>query len=1052
MDPESCGNLEMDDLDLGDRLARLLGVPEGQGARAARLAATSFFLSAALAALKTAQAGVFLEACPRSMISWAYAGSALLLMALSSVAVSFATRMLVGALTRALLAASIVSLLALRGALALELSSVPFAAYVVIEALSGVLVIQVWSVISAATDARSARRLLPVAGIGAGLAWTLSAIAIRPLVHLTGAEALIVIGVFFLGCTWVCVRIVDQRDITDRRVQRRGSGFVRDWLSGLAFVARSRLMRLMTALAMIALVLEQVMDFHLMATAREELGDAESISAFFGTYYGVTSAIGLLLLVGFSSRVMAALGAARALLVTPLSLVVVAGVATALPGLASAVALRGASRVLKQSIWSSATEQMQTPLPVRRRSQARAVTRGVLAPGAYVLGALALAALPAHFETRWLTLVSALTAALMCLFIWRFARRTYLSSLRRAIDERSFELGTGRALSSEPLDVDTCEGLSRELRTQEPSHAAVAAELLGLSASSAATGALVHGLSHASGLVRATTIGGLERHGSRAAAEALAAHLGRETDADLRWAAARSVRAIGLHTPAVLGALSAGRDDADPRVAAICRAELLAADCSAPGFAEAMLSMLVSDDPVARDAALFSLTREATSSEDVVDALRELLQHSDPEVRVTCARVVIYLGLVTLLPLVLDLLVQPRTAPAVARLLVEIGDGAFDGGATATMSIAGFTRDTGTLSQVRGTRSDKLLGKLLASKDKIVRHQLTIALGFAIRAGDRRALPERVVGPMIDRETRHAYLLLSLLAGLARDDGVRDWEVEEEFAFLAGEVEIRIEQDRRAVLDLLLLLGRQRLVSVVEMGRRGESRDRDAQITELLAAALEPSLARTVVPLFERISLRERVEAGRALGFVSETAIDDPLATIVDLGDPQLCQIAWLTYGERFESRFPHLTPEAGLIPRFERMRFLRTVPMFSRLSGEDLLSVADAVDERELGAADVIFRKGDPGDEFYLIVEGTVRILHGNKLVTSLGKREFFGDLAILDHQPRSADAVCEGAVRLLRLRGADLRGLMATRPQITTEILEVMVRRLRDATARAS
>jgi hypothetical protein len=236
------------------------------------------------------------------------------------------------------------------------------------------------------------------------------------------------------------------------------------------------------------------------------------------------------------------------------------------------------------------------------------------------------------------------------------------------------------------------------------------------------------------------------------------------------------------------------------------------------------------------------------------------------------------------------------------------------------------------------------------------------------------------------------------------------------------------------------------------MGRRTESHERDAQISELLAEALEPSLAKTVVPLFERISLRERVGAGRGLGLISESAIEDPLATIVDLDDAQLCQIAWLAYGERFESRFPDLTPGASLIPRFERMRFLRSVPMFSRLSGEDLLSVAAAVDERDLGAGEVIFRKGDPGDEFYLIVEGTVRIVDGERLVTTLGEREFFGDLAILDHQPRSADAICEGPVRLLRLRGADLRGLMATRPQITTEILEVMVRRLREATARAT
>ena len=62
------------------------------------------------------------------------------------------------------------------------------------------------------------------------------------------------------------------------------------------------------------------------------------------------------------------------------------------------------------------------------------------------------------------------------------------------------------------------------------------------------------------------------------------------------------------------------------------------------------------------------------------------------------------------------------------------------------------------------------------------------------------------------------------------------------------------------------------------------------------------------------------------------------------------------------------------------------------------------------------------------------------------MGEREFFGELALLDSQPRSADARCLAATRVIRLRGADLDELMTHRPAATREIVRVLVKRLRE------
>jgi CRP-like cAMP-binding protein len=104
-----------------------------------------------------------------------------------------------------------------------------------------------------------------------------------------------------------------------------------------------------------------------------------------------------------------------------------------------------------------------------------------------------------------------------------------------------------------------------------------------------------------------------------------------------------------------------------------------------------------------------------------------------------------------------------------------------------------------------------------------------------------------------------------------------------------------------------------------------------------------------------------------------------------------------------------------------------------------------------EIPASEVIFKKGDPGDALYIVRRGAVAIKDGAVELSLAKTGDFFGELALLDNEPRSADAIAgpEGAT-LARLHGADFRELMARRPQIQERILRVIVRRLRAASGR--
>jgi CRP/FNR family cyclic AMP-dependent transcriptional regulator len=105
----------------------------------------------------------------------------------------------------------------------------------------------------------------------------------------------------------------------------------------------------------------------------------------------------------------------------------------------------------------------------------------------------------------------------------------------------------------------------------------------------------------------------------------------------------------------------------------------------------------------------------------------------------------------------------------------------------------------------------------------------------------------------------------------------------------------------------------------------------------------------------------------------------------------------------------------------------------------------------RDFPAGAVIFEEGDPGSRLYVIQAGRVRIVkrNGPRQVTlaQLGPGEFFGEMALLDRQPRSAAAVVDEPARVLELDEAAFERLVTERGEVALGVLRRLSRRLRDA-----
>jgi CRP/FNR family cyclic AMP-dependent transcriptional regulator len=128
----------------------------------------------------------------------------------------------------------------------------------------------------------------------------------------------------------------------------------------------------------------------------------------------------------------------------------------------------------------------------------------------------------------------------------------------------------------------------------------------------------------------------------------------------------------------------------------------------------------------------------------------------------------------------------------------------------------------------------------------------------------------------------------------------------------------------------------------------------------------------------------------------------------------------------------------------------LRSVPLFASLDSKATAELGEYLTIHDYPKSATIFRKGDPGDAMYLIDVGTVRIsitdADGHVVtLAELGAGDFFGEMAMLDGQGRSANATAIGDARLAKLTRDDFLSFMKSDPRITLELLTALTGRLR-------
>jgi hypothetical protein len=250
-----------------------------------------------------------------------------------------------------------------------------------------------------------------------------------------------------------------------------------------------------------------------------------------------------------------------------------------------------------------------------------------------------------------------------------------------------------------------------------------------------------------------------------------------------------------------------------------------------------------------------------------------------------------------------------------------------------------------------------------------------------------------------------------------------------------------------ALLLLAAIHNEDRIAELGDRIKRGGGAGINAMLFEALDALLGPHEKTELMPLMgdRPLALRAR-SAAASLGVPVPDVRQATLALLEEPDELTRMLVAETLLGpteaERRVASSEDVEDHLEVLNPVEIALHLKSLPLFERLTARQLMSLANEVREEQHDSETIVFREGEPGDCLFLIVEGKVRVTRGETLLRELGPKSFFGEIAVLEGENRTATVTTTTRVRFLRLDRDDLLRLMEELPAIGIGICQTLSR----------
>ena len=1059
-----------------ERVASALSVRPGEATKTALLFAHLLTASSIFILGRTVRDTLFLSRYPISALPWMFVlygvASALTVVVYSQVADKLPRHRLIAISC----AFGAITYVATYVAVKAGLTWIYPVFYVWSEVAANLFIVQFWTYANDLNDSRAARRLFGLVGSARVLGVVLIGLAAGAVVDLIGTEQLLLVLVFLMVVVAVLARVL-------RRYAPAAAvvAVTRARPGPPPKVMRDPHVRALSLFLLMTFIALTIGDYQFKAIARETFRE-DALARYFSLFYAGTGIVSFLFQIFVTPRILRRLGVGWGMSVMP---GVFGGASLALlffPHLAVATVMKFADNGFQYTVHETTLQALYVPFAERVKARTRAFLDAVIKPASYGVGGLVLVVLAPRLDVIWLSAVVVGVVALWMLTIPR-VRRRYVDALQRTL---GLQGGVGVESAAE-LGSEAREVLRTVLEQGDTRVAALALENLEGPLPPTLVPAVeqlaLHGDPHA----RRVALAALAQSPASSSEPVLAAL--RERDPALRVAAAEACGPI--LGDACIEPLESLLEDPDAKVRASALAGLLGhggvegAIVGGRRLAELLGSERTSDR-VEASTVLRSLGRAAYRP------VRDLLKDPVDEVRRAALRAAVHVMDPRLVPQLVEALVDPVTRGRAGAALVAIGPpsvgpmlvllegddtsrglqlalprllrripcpAAFEGLRLHTQHTDGHVR-LRVLAALAGIR-DKLGAPPLTEHELMQLTRTELARGYWRLASFERARPTYGT-PLLERA--HAFYA---------------------------------ERTSKRVLRLLQLRYDKAPLDLVRKAIGHPTRRNNA--LELLDGVLEPGLRGLVMPWFDDAPVKQRLErAGNLTGEVSAPL--EYLRVFCGHGNPyyaalsldaiaqhpspegvavaeailghhhplvrEMALVAITACDEDAGSRAARAlrddeskvvgaraalicSPEEGqtMHTTLEKVLLLKSAKVFAEVEAEDLAPMAHAAEEQSFAAGETILEEGELGDVLYLLVDGRVTVRRGGVTLATLGPGETFGEMAVLDAEPRSATVVAEVDTTCLAIASEDFYDVLREQVEIAEGVIRMLTHRLRAA-----
>ena len=125
------------------------------------------------------------------------------------------------------------------------------------------------------------------------------------------------------------------------------------------------------------------------------------------------------------------------------------------------------------------------------------------------------------------------------------------------------------------------------------------------------------------------------------------------------------------------------------------------------------------------------------------------------------------------------------------------------------------------------------------------------------------------------------------------------------------------------------------------------------------------------------------------------------------------------------------------MLRRDAKVELLKKVPLFADCSKAELRELAKSADELDLREGTVLTREGRPGREFFVLIDGTVKVTQDGKKIAELKGGDWLGEIALLTDKPRTATVTATSSVDVLVITDRRFRNVVESMPSIAIKVL---------------